>query len=599
MARLDSSSPIPASQQFGAVARLRWNLFRNGFRRKGGAGELVARIIVFPIAALFVIGPSAGAFATSYFAARDGNFGYLIPIFTVILFLQILVSINISQPGLSFDPESLIRFPVSFPRFLIIRIFLGLLAVSTIVGTCALLSSATAISLAAPRLAPAAFAAAISLALANMLFIRMIFAWVDRWLSTRRAREIFTVLIFVFSIGIQYANVTFNNVGHHANRAQQAAKVAAAIRFYHYAQPLFMALPPGLAGSAIVNAGRGAPTLAFADILGVLVAAAIFLAVFASRMSREYRGENLSEASAQSPTRPAALLTKRVPHLRDGLIVAKVGIGQAESSTAEIRNESLQASTKPSLPSSLFLSPSTLSPILLAALQKEWIYVRRNPTQFYGLIAPLAMVFILAARLGSLSRTGLIFPIAAAYSILGVAAMAYNVLGLDAAGVQFYFLAPVSFRSLFLAKNLFGFGVNIVQIVLLYIILTFTAGMPGFWITLSTLSWLVFAVLINATIGNMRSITAPKKVDPSKLSRKQASQLSALLSLGIMLVIGAFGAGLIFLARNLALPWLPVPILLALALGAFALYITGLSRLDALALTHRETLIEELSKVSI
>ncbi len=568
MAGLESSR-IPASAQFRAVAELRWRLFRNGFRRKGGAGELAARIVVWPIAALFILGPVAAAFATSYAAARNGEFAYLIPIFTVIFLLQIVVSINISPPGLSFDPESLIRFPLGFSRFLTIRLFLGLLSASTIVGTLALLSAATAVSVAAPRLAAVALAAAVSLALANMLFIRMIFAWVDRWLSTRRAREIFTVLIFVFSIGFQYVNVTFNNVGRHGSRAAQAAKIAAAVRFYHHAQPLFLALPPGFAGASIGNAARGAFGLAAADVLGVLLAAAIFLAVFAWRMQREYRGENLSEASA----RPAAAPPARVEPTPT-LVAAHP------------------------LPSSL-LPLASLSPILLATLQKEWIYVRRNPTQFYGLVAPLAMVFILAGRLGSLSRTGLVFPVAAAYSILGVAALAYNLLGLDAAGVQFYFLAPVSIRSVILGKNLFGFCINLVQIGLLYVVLVFTTGVPGFWMTLSTLCWLIFAVLVNATIGNMRSITAPKKIDPSKMSRKQASQLSALISLGLMLAIGGLGAGLIAISRGMGLPWLPVPILLAFAAGAFALYTAGLNRIDAMALAHRETLIEELSKVSV
>ncbi len=567
---------IPAAQQFRAVAYLRWCLFRNGFRRKGGAGELVARIIVYPISAIFILFPVAGAFAISYTVAKDHNFAYFVPIFTVIFFLQLLVSINISQPGLSFDPESLIRFPVSFTRFLTIRLFLGLLSASTIVGTCCLLASAIAVSIAMPSLAIVAFLAALLLALANMLFIRMVFAWVDRWLSTRRARELFTILIFTFSIAFQYLNVTFNNVGHHSSRAAQAAKFAAAARFYHYAQPFFLALPPGLAGASIIHASRGNQALAAADVLGVLLAAALCLGVFAWRMQREYRGENLSEAAARSS--PAALqpsATLRPPNVGNGLTVAE---------------------THSSLPSSPFASSSS---VILACLHKEWLYIRRNPTQFYGLVAPLAMVFILSGRLGSLSRTGLVFPIAAAYSILGVAVMAYNVLGLDGSGVQFYFLAPVPLRSVMLGKNLFGFAINIVQVALLYIVLAFTSGVPGFWITLSTLAWLVGAVLLNTAIGNMRSISAPKKMDPARMSRKQTSQLSALIALALTAVLGALGAGLIYIARTIGLPWLPVPILLAFAAGAFALYIAGLHRVDALALTHRETLVEELSKVSV
>ena len=52
--------------------------------------------------------------------------------------------------------------------------------------------------------------AGILFALVNIFFTRMVFSWIDRWLSTRRAREIFTGMIFVVSFGIQYINFTFN-----------------------------------------------------------------------------------------------------------------------------------------------------------------------------------------------------------------------------------------------------------------------------------------------------------------------------------------------------------------------------------------------------
>ena len=561
MARLD---PIPVSSQFAAIAWLRWRLFANGFRRKGGTGETVARIIVFPVAALFVIGPVVGATLSAYFAVHNQNFGYLAAVFWGVFVIQILVSINISQPGLSFDPESLIRYPLSFSRYLIVRLFLGLLSVSTIVGTCALLGAAAGATIANHALAPYAFGAGLSLALCNMLFVRMVFAWVDRWLSTRRARELFTVLIFAFSIGIQYVNVTVNNVGHRYTRAQQFARYQAMLHTYQRIEPYLHHLPPGLAGVSIVNGSQAHSAAAFAGDAGVLAYAALFLAIFAWRMQREYRGENLSEA-ARSPV-PAPS-----PRLSGVHTVAPVSASHG---------------------------PGFLSPVVAACLEKEWIYVRRNPAQFYGLIAPLAMVFLFAARLGSFAKTGLIFPAAVAYSVLGIAALAYNTLGLDASGVQFYFMAPIQIRSVILAKNLFGFAITFLQLVLVYLVLMFTVGVPPVLITISTISWVVFACLVNATVGNMRSITAPKKIDPGKISRRQASQLSALMCIGIMLGVAGLGAGLIGMSKFAGRDWLPIPFLLAFALGALALYIAGLNRIDSIALNHRETLIEELSKAS-
>ena len=562
---------IPASTQFRAVAQLRWQLFRNGLRREGGKGELAARIIAFPLMAGLIILPVAGSFAAGWaIASPGGSLRYLLPLFTAIFALQIVVSINVSPPGLSFDPNSLIRFPLNFTRFLVLRILLGLLSASTIVGTLSYLAAATAVAWRLPHLAAVAFAAALLIALTAMLLIRMVFAWVDRWLSTRRARELFTVFIFIFSLGFQYINVTFNGLGHHSNRAQQAARIAAAQRTYHFIQPVLFATPPGLAGNSILHAARGATTPAVLDLAGLILTGALCLAVFAWRMQREYRGENLSEAGPR-----AAAQKLPAPDHHTALTPAH-----------------------PSRPL-IQASPSTIPPVILASLQKEFLYIRRNTSQFYGLVAPLAMIFILAGRLGSMSRSGFVFPIAALYSMLGIAALSYNTLGLDGAGVQLYFYAPVSFRSVILAKNIFGFLVNLLQIVLLCVVLSFTAGLPTAWTLASTITWLVFVILVNVTVGNRRSLTAPKRIDPGKLNRKQASQLSALLSLAIVLAAGALGAGLLLLARFLGKLWLPVPVLLVLAAAALGLYLAGLRRIDALALKHRETLIEELTKVSV
>jgi ABC-2 type transport system permease protein len=579
MAGLDRSlPPISAAQQFRAIAYLRWRLFANGFRRKGGTGELVARIIVYPIGFIFLLGPTIGAGAGAWAAVSSGHLDVLSVIFWAITALQIIVSINIAQPGLSFDPESLIRFPVSFPRYLVVRLFLGLLSASTIVGTCALLAAALGTTIARPDLGLIVFAAAILLAIANMLFIRMIFAWIDRWLSTRRARELFTGVIILFSIGIQYLNVTFNTGFNRRDPAAQRRKIAAATHFYHASQSILSHFPAGLAGISVVNVAHAAIPYALANLLAIALFAALFLAVFAWRMQREYRGENLSDSgSLAHPQTPTARIpaNDRVPHLSRSPIAAEVG-------------------SQPSAPTNTFLPPA-----LTACFYKEWIYVRRNTAQLYGMLGPLAMVFLFAGKMGNNFRTSMwIFPGAMAYAMLGIAALSYNALGLDAEGTQFYFLVPVRMHSIMLAKNLFGFAIALIEAVVVYAVLCIVARPPAPLITIATLCWLVFAILVNVTIGNMRSIIAPKKMDPSKLSRRQASQLSGLMSIGIFLVLGAIGAGILFLASFLDQPWLPIPIFLALAIGALALYITGLNKLDDLALTHRETMLEELCKAS-
>ena len=564
--------PISAGQQFRAIAFLRWRLFANGFRRKGGAGELVARIIVFPVAVIFVLAPSVGAGFGGYAAVHYGKLDLLSVIFWGVTLLQIFVSINLSPPGLSFNPESLIRFPVSFPRYLTVRLFLGLLSASTIIGTCSMLAAALGVSIAEPSLAASAFTSAILLAITNMLFIRMIFAWIDRWLSTRRARELFTGVIIVFSIGIQWVNVTFNSGFNHRDPAAQQRKVAAAMHLYHATQTITNRFPAGLAGISILNMAHGAWLHACANLVAIALFAALFLAVFAWRIEREYRGESLSDAGSfarpQDPlVRPAA---SSAPALAD----------PAGSFAAAVPPQ------RTHLPAAL-----------TASFYKEWIYVRRNTAQLYGMLAPIAMVFLFAGRMGNqFARSGWTFPSAIAYSVLGIAALAYNSFGLDAGGVQLYFLAPVRIRTILLAKNLFSFAIAALEAVIVYLVLCVVATRPPLLITISTLAWLAFAVLVNVTVGNIRSITAPKKMDPGKLSRQQASQLSALMSVGILLVVAAIGFGFIYLGNSLRLPWLPVAILTVLALAALAFYITGLNRLDQLAMRNRENMVEALAK---
>lgn len=434
--------PVPASAQFKAVAYLRWRLFANTFRRKEGIGELAAKIIIYPISLLFLAGPVAGATFGSYYAISESHVELMAVVFWVIFLLQVVVSINIAPPGLSFDPESLIRFPLSFPRYLVIRLFLGLLSASTIAGTCALLGAAVGVSVARPELGVIAFAAAIALAVTNMFFVRMVFAWVDRWLSTRRAREAMTGLILLGTVVFQYINVTFNGIGGHTSRAgqaaAQAAKLARVEHLYQAASPLLMHLPPGLAAAAILDQTLHSPSLAVIQILGIGLFGAFFLAVFAWRMQFEFGGENLSEANVSPEAAP-----------RGSHIVVET--------PAPVRTYGL-------------------SPIVAACLQKEFIYLRRNAAQYYGLLVPIAMVFVFAGRAGSFGRTGFTFPAAVVYSFLGISTLSYNALGLDAAGVQGYFLAPIRMRSVFIAKNIFAFGLAALQLVLIYALLFLPPG---------------------------------------------------------------------------------------------------------------------------
>ncbi|MDQ2834152.1 MAG: hypothetical protein M3Y50_10475 [Acidobacteriota bacterium] len=555
-----SWTPAQSRAQFAALAQLRWCLFRNAFRRKGGVGELTARIVFLPVIGIAALGPIVGAGFAAYSILYTHHLQMLPALTWSIFALWIIVSINIAPPGQSFDIDSILRFPVSFPRYLATRLFFGLLSASTVIGTLALISADIGIGIAQPALLPWATLLLAVFAMANILLTRMVFAWVDRWLSTRRARELLTGLGLLVSLGFQYLNVTLNpglQNNHH-----RASHLPLLLRIFHRLQPATTLLPPGLTASSIAAFDQKHFAPASASLCGLLACGALFLAVYAQRMRREFRGENLSEQLTKKRVFPRPNITTPPPP------------AHADRS-----------------------NPFGISPALAACLRKELLCLRRNTNQLYGFFAPIFMVFLFAGRIGASGRFGAFtFPAAVAYSVLGVAILSYNNLGMDGAGIQFYFFAPARMRDVFLAKNLIGFTLNLIELFLIYLVVAFTASTPSLRTTLATVCWLSFAALINTAIGNLRSLTAPKKIDLSKISRKQTSPLSALISLGVMLLSSGVGCAVVSAAHALKRPWLMVPALLMLAVGALLFYLKVLTGLDVLALTHRETLTAELSK---
>jgi ABC-2 type transport system permease protein len=546
--------------QFTALAQLRWCIFRNGFRRKGGIGELIARIIFLPIIGIFAILPIIGAGFAAFYLVTSNRLAMLPALTWGIFVLWQLVSINIAPPTLSFDISTIIRFPLSFPRYLTARLFFGLLSASNVIGTLAIIAADIGISIAKPSLLPWATLLLATFALANIFFTRMVFAWIDRWLSTRRAREVLTGLILLASLGFQYLNVTLNPGLQNGSHHKVSNHLPSLLKALHHLQPLAALLPPGLTAASIISFNQSAIIPAAASLLGLALFGALFLAIYAWRMHREFRGENLSELTLPKPvanpaTHPAATIT-------------------------------------PSATRTFGLNPT-----ISACLEKEFIYLRRNTNQLYGFIAPIFMVFLFAGRIGSSGRFGdFVFPTAIAYSILGISVLSYNCLGMDGPGVQLYFLTPTTLHDVFLAKNLIGFLLNLIELVLIYAVISFVAHPPSLVIALATLCWLLFATFTNGAVGNLRSLIAPKKIDLAKVSRKQTSQLSALIALALILVCFGVGYAIVVLANHLNRPWLMIPIFLALAGAAFAFYIHVLNRLDSIALHHREALSEELCK---
>jgi ABC-2 type transport system permease protein len=558
-------TPTPA-QQLQAIAWLRGRLFLNNFRRKGGKGELIARILLYPLFALLAIFPIAGAGAGAFFIVSHHLFRFFPYLTWAIVFLWTTLTISTQAQAPSFDLASLIRFPLRFPTYLLIRLLFGLLDVPTVVSSLTLLAAAIGIGIARPTLFPTAALILLLLDITILFFFRMTFLWFERLFAQRKTREIVMGLFFVGMLAFQYVNLTVNGGVHKtstpAERARHAQRVTFAMHAAHAAAPILRNLPPGLAATALLDVATQKPNQAAPPTLGVCAFALAFLALFARRLRGEFHGESFSETAAR-PTAPAP---------------------------AAVPANALTLTPSPP-------SPPSLSPILTACMLKEIRYITRSGPLMIPLIAPVFMAFIIVTRSGIAGHSGpWLLPATLAYVLLALTANMYNILGIDAAGINLYFLAPVRFADIVLAKNLVGLALIAIEVAITTAIVLSTRAPLDTPSLVSTYLWLAFTLLLSLTLGNIRSIYAPRLIDLSKMRRSRQGQLNVLLGLLVLILCAALGAAVYYLAHHLAQPWLPVPIFAILTALAAIFYRLNLSHLGQIALDRRELITAELCK---
>jgi ABC-2 type transport system permease protein len=568
-------------EQFAAIAWLRWRILCNSFRRKGGAGEMVGTVVLSILFLGMVLSFVVGAGAAAYFFVLKGRLTWISGLLWGIFVLCQLTNIQLGQPATAFDPTQLIRFPLKVNTYVEIRLFFGLLTPANVAGTLTSLGVAVGIGIAAPGLWLYALITMAVFAATNVLFSRMIFAWVDRWLSTRRAREIFTGMIFAVSLGIQWANFTFNPAynHHHKTHAYDVSqqRVAWISHLYQQAHPWLAALPPDLATDSLMKAKQAA-ILGFAGYsLAAALWGALFLLVFAVRMRTEFHGENLSDAAsgvAQKPTK--AVRVSSVATVAP-IAARTAAVGEFEAA-----------------------SGARIWAVMETVLGKEILYVRRNTGILYGLIMPIFLVLIFASKFASRagSSSMWVFPAAVAYTLLAICPLSYNSLGMEAAGVQLYFMVPVRIRDILLAKNLLGIGMALFEVMLIFLIISYMAGLPSLQTTLAAVFWAVGTLAVNMIFGNRRSISAPKRIDSQRMMRRQASQASGLIAMAVMLGSSGVAAGLFGLCFWLHQLWALVPVFAIYAAVGVGFYLQSLKSLDRYALEHREDLLLELCKQS-
>ena len=565
--------PIPASTQLLAVAWMRWRMFANGFRRqaskrKVGAlvGAIVLRLLLWPILVMWVIGPIAACGFFGYTTIAHHHPQRLGTLLAGIGIFWQFIAINgmsIAASTQTFDPASLLRYPLPFGRYVVLRTLLGLLTPTTIVGCFGLFAVAVGIGIADSRLFLASLFALGIYAAANIFFSRMVGAWLERWLANRRFREIFSIVMGLMVFYVQFLNFRRTGASYQPRGDESGSWVLTAAQSPGH---MLSWLPPGFAAHAILAAGNfGAQFVHFAALLAWT---GLFLAAFALRLHKQFLGEYLSD-------------------------------GAPRATAAPVRSRRALAPAAAAEPVAAGERGGFLSPTVLACLRKEFLYLRGNSGQLMGMITPLLFVFLFSRGL-LLHHPGYLLSGSLAYALFGLLAGLYNVFGADGAGVQLYLLAPVRLRDVVLAKNLTSLALLLTESIVAwcFVLVLSTAPIP-LSTQIAAALWVVFLITVNLTLGTLRSIQSPRRFVPGqpRQMRTPTSRTSGLLVLGVLFGSILLQIPVTLLTHRYHQPWLGVVVFLPLAAAGVGAYALLLRNADTLILRNRDLFAEELCGV--
>jgi ABC-2 type transport system permease protein len=536
--------------QLAAVADLRWRIFINSLRTFRGRMELASRVLVGIAFVTGGIGGAVGLGGAAWFLMSEGSSEWLgALLWPVFLFWQ-LFPLMATAFTRNLESASLLRFPLSYRSYFLIRLAYGALDPATIVASLWLFGITVGIAAAKLSLLPWAALVLFTFAMVNVLLARMTFAWLERWLAQRRTREIMGVVFFLCILSLQLVGPLIETYGH---KPQPETRLLG-----HELSALQKPLPPGLAAAAIEEMSKGPSWTGLASFLLLALYGLVFLWLLNFRLLAEYRGENLGEAARRklSPDDHAAL--------HPGWNI-------------------------PGLP----------GPVV-SVFEKELHYLSRSGPMLFTLVVPLFMLLVFRSsghNQGLFSHAPeLTFPIGAAYSLLLLTNLSYNNFGADGGGVQFFFASPARFRQIMAGKNLAHAAIFVWEVLLVWLGTTVLYRPPSLAVTVATLAAILFALPIDLAAGNLFSIYSPTRIEAGVFGRQRASLTTVLASFGVRGLLFGGAALMFWSSRSLGNSWLVLPIFLLPGITAFAVYALVLNHIDGMALGRRETLIANLGR---
>ena len=497
-------------QQMAAVSELRWRLFINSLRTFHGRVELASHIFLGFVFVAGGVGGAVGLGGAAWFLVLEGNaerLGTLL--WPVFLFWQLfpLMATAFTQ---NLQSASLLCFPLSYRSYFLTRLAYGSLDPATTVSSLWLLAIAIGVGAARPRLLPWTAIVLFTFAVVNLLLARMAFAWLERWLTQRRTREIMGILFFLSILSLQLVSPL---IAFYGPKSKPEARLLG--------QELSKAqkpLPPALAAAAIAETAQGRHWTGVLSFLLLALYGIAFLWLLNVRLRAEYFGENLSQSAGRKASQGERLA------LRPSWNV-------------------------PGLP----------GPVA-AVFEKELHYLRRSGPMMFTLVVPLFMLLVFRSsghNQGLFAHApGLTFPLGAAYSLFLLTNLSYNNLGADGRGVQFFFASPVRFRQIMTGKNLAHAAIFALEVALVWLGTSLLYRPPSLRVTLATAAGILFVVPIDLAAGNLFSIYSPTRVEVYGFGRQRASLTTVLASIGIRGVLFGGAALMLLLSRLYRNVWI-------------------------------------------
>ena len=537
-------------QQLKLVAGLRWNILRNGLRRKNNRWDLIGMVWVGILSALLVFGLCFAFFAGTYEFLIRNRAQYIGFLFWALFLWWQVFPIFVAGFGANFEFKKLLRFPLGMRAFYLLGLGYGLAdfaALSSISWILAMLAGAMA---ARASVVPVLLLVSALFVPLNVTMERLVGSWLEKVLAKRRAREFFLGLFVLSMVSLNFLSPAFQRWGDGT-----APKI---IRLW----PYLWWMPGSLAGRAVAASAHG-------DLRGILLGSAGLLAWIGitsgflwRRFRAQYFGEELSESGA-----PA--VKKRELRRED---------------TSEL--------------------PWFISPQVAAVVVKEFRYLTRNGFAFITLLLPPIMVIFFsmqfAGRNSVLREHGLsaemFFPALMAYLILILLSPAYNSFAFEGKGIQTYFMTPVRFRDVMLGKNLMLAALVLLELSISVAVMIWRIGWPSLPMFVSTVTAVAFAVVGQLTIANWSSLSFPKKMEIGKMKGQRNSGAAVWTAFGVQITLGGICAIVLFAGRWTGNPWLPAIAFAGLGAAAVGGYMASLDEMDRLAEQKRELLIETLCR---